>query len=80
VEQFHDSGHFDGAPRGALSRRRIAVTQEQQRGPKPLSTPAEQVARDLRHGLESRGALARKFLLHLKQVFPHELKDFFDCQ
>jgi hypothetical protein len=56
------------------------VTQEQQRGPKPLSTPAEQVARDLRHRLESRGALARKFLLHLKQVFAHQLKDLFDRQ
>ena len=75
VEKFDDGGEPDGAaPIGLPSG--VAVTKQQESRPKALPSPAEKITGNFGDGLKGRGTLARKFLLDLNEVFPHQLENF----
>jgi len=53
------------------------VSEQEQRRPEALPSPAEKIAGDFGDGLIGGGTLARKFLFDPNQVFAHQFKDFF---
>jgi len=77
VEEFDDGGELDGALTVAFAARGVAVSEQEQRGPEALPSPAEKIAGDFGDGLIGGGTLARKFLFDPNQVFAHQFKDFF---
>ena len=76
MKEFDNGGQFDGATSVRVTSRSIAMAQQQQSGTNPLATAAQQIAGDFGNGLEGSGALARKFLLDLDEVFANQFKNF----
>ena len=78
MKEFDDGGELDGAAGIAFASGSVAVGKQEQRGAEALPSPAEEIAGDFGDGLVSGGALARKLLLDLHEVFAHQFKNLFD--
>jgi hypothetical protein len=76
MEKLDDRGKPDGAATIRSASDGITVTKQQQSRPKTLPSPTEKITGNFGDRLKSRGALAGQFLLHLDEVFPHQLENF----
>src|SRR5690348_6566657 len=77
VQQLHDRGQANCSGTAPSAAR---VAKQQQRGPQPLPSPAQQVARNFRDRLERAGALPREFFLDQHQIVAHQVKNLFGSQ
>jgi hypothetical protein len=76
MKKFDDGREPDGAATIGFASGSVAVTKEQEGGPKALPSPTEEIGGYFGDRLKGRGALAGKFLLDLNEVFPHQLENF----
>jgi hypothetical protein len=59
VEKFNNGGEPDGAATIGLASGGVAMTKQQESGPKALPSPAEEITGNFGDRLKGRGALAR---------------------
>jgi len=74
VQKFDNGGEADGA---AIFTARVACGKEQERGTHALSTTAEQIRSNFRHGRKGGIALPRELFLDQDEVVADEIKNLF---